>query len=131
MMAERCDRLAGGRVPADSSHALWFPQHRPERRPAVRKVKRGVGPQSGAVSQVEVAAALARIFEVGGLAGLVQFDAAAWCDVVLGVMAAHADVSCLPADPLAGERAFGELLSWAISGNVPPRYAQVSSDVVS
>lgn len=54
---------------------------------------------------------------------IADLDAAAWCDVVLGVMAAHDDISCLLADPLARERAFGELLSWAISGNHPARYA--------
>lgn len=59
---------------------------------------------------------------------IADLDAATWCDVVLDAMAAHADVRCLLADPLAGEKAFVELLSWAISGNMPARYAQVASD---
>lgn len=62
---------------------------------------------------------------------ITDLDAAAWCDVVLEAMTAHADVSCLLADPLARERAFGELLSWAISGNTPTRYAQIASDAWS
>lgn len=59
---------------------------------------------------------------------IADLDAAVWCDVVLDVMAAHADVGCLLADPVARERAFGELLSWAISGNMPARYVEAASD---
>lgn len=62
---------------------------------------------------------------------ITDLDVAAWRDVVLDAMTAHADVSCLLADPLARERAFGELLSWAISGGVPARYAEIASDVLS
>ena len=61
---------------------------------------------------------------------IADLDAATWCDVVLGVMAAHTDISCLLADPLAREQAFGELLSWAISGVMPARYAQLASDAL-
>lgn len=60
---------------------------------------------------------------------IADLDASIWCDVVLGAMAAHPDISLLLADPLARDPAFGELLGWAVSGNVPARYARFASDL--
>ena len=51
-----------------------------------------------------------------------DLDAAAWCDLIILALVDSEDASCLLADPLAREEAFGELLAWAIAGNVPVRY---------
>lgn len=93
--------------------------------------ERGTEPlASTPVTQVETLTEALRI--AGADEQLIaDLDAAAWCDVVLDVMAAHADVSCLLADPLAREQTFGELLSWVISGNMPARYARVAVDASS
>jgi hypothetical protein len=49
---------------------------------------------------------------------------AVWCDLLLliAAMDESEDVSCLLADPITGERAFRELLSWSMTGQIPPRY---------
>lgn len=46
----------------------------------------------------------------------------AWCDLVFGAVGEPADLRCLLADPVADERAFGELLTWAVGGDRPTRY---------
>ena len=51
-----------------------------------------------------------------------DFSAAAWCDLVILAVTQNADTSCLVADPLASETAFGELLAWALAGQIPARY---------
>ena len=51
-----------------------------------------------------------------------DLDAAAWCDLIILAMVDSEDASCLLADPLAREEAFGELLAWAIAGDVPARH---------
>ena len=51
-----------------------------------------------------------------------DLDAAAWCDLVIAAVAAGEPVSCLVADPITGERAFRELLSWSMTGPTPARY---------
>ena len=48
--------------------------------------------------------------------------AAAWCDVVLEAMFNGEDMSCLMADPISRETAFGELFLWSLGGQVPARY---------
>ncbi len=47
---------------------------------------------------------------------------AAWCDLVIQAIAGSEDISCLLADPLAREDAFGELLAWSIADQRPARY---------
>jgi hypothetical protein len=47
---------------------------------------------------------------------------AAWCDLVLEAIAADEDTTTLLADPAASNKAFSELLAWAVTGRVPPRY---------
>jgi len=47
---------------------------------------------------------------------------AAWCDLVIQAVAGSEDISCLLADPLAREEAFGELLAWSIADQRPARY---------
>src|SRR5487761_1474507 len=51
-----------------------------------------------------------------------DIGAAAWCDLVILAVVQNADTTCMMADPLASETAFGELLAWALAGRVPPRY---------
>ena len=46
----------------------------------------------------------------------------AWCDLVLAAIAADQDTATLLADPAASKAAFRELLAWAVTGQVPPRY---------
>jgi DNA-binding transcriptional regulator YiaG len=47
---------------------------------------------------------------------------AAWCDLVIVAIDDGEDTSCLLADPLAAEGAFGELLAWAVADERPERY---------
>jgi transcriptional regulator with XRE-family HTH domain len=51
-----------------------------------------------------------------------DFGAAAWCDLVIVAMINDEDTTCLMADPLSRDVAFGELLLWSLAGHVPPRY---------
>ena len=51
-----------------------------------------------------------------------DFVAAAWCDLYIGALADDEDISCLLADPISHDVAFGELMLWALGGHVPPRY---------
>jgi hypothetical protein len=48
--------------------------------------------------------------------------AAVWCDLLFATMDENEDVSCLLADPITGEHAFRELLSWWMTGQIPARY---------
>ncbi len=48
--------------------------------------------------------------------------AAVWCDLIMTAMDEDEDISCLLADPITGEQAFRELLSWALTGQIPARY---------
>lgn len=47
---------------------------------------------------------------------------AAWCDLVITASAAGEDTTCLLADPLIADAAFGELMAWSLEGRVPERY---------
>jgi hypothetical protein len=47
---------------------------------------------------------------------------AAWCDLVIATVAASEDVTCMLADPITADGAFGELLAWCLEGRVPQRY---------
>lgn len=47
---------------------------------------------------------------------------AVWCDLVITAVATAQEVSCLMADPAAGEEAFAELLNWSATGQRPTRY---------
>ena len=51
-----------------------------------------------------------------------DFAAAAWCDLVVVAMINDEDTTCLMADPLSRDVAFGELLLWSLAGHIPPRY---------
>lgn len=51
-----------------------------------------------------------------------ELAVAAWCDLVILVIAAAEDPSCLLADPLAADPAFCELLTWSVTGQPPARY---------
>ena len=48
--------------------------------------------------------------------------AAAWCDLIIVAITGHEDATCLTADPVTSEDAFGELLAWSLAGRVPARY---------
>ncbi len=47
---------------------------------------------------------------------------AAWCDLVLAAVAASEDTTCLLADPITTDGAFGELMAWCLEGRAPQRY---------
>ena len=47
---------------------------------------------------------------------------AAWGDLVIAAVAAREDPTCLLADPIAADGAFGELMAWCLEGRVPQRY---------
>jgi transcriptional regulator with XRE-family HTH domain len=51
-----------------------------------------------------------------------DFNAAAWCDLVILAMSNDEDTTCLMADPISREAAFGELLLWSLAGHIPLRY---------
>jgi len=51
-----------------------------------------------------------------------DLDAAAWCDVLIAAISDQEDLSYILNDPIAGEKAFRELLAWAVGGQVPARY---------
>jgi transcriptional regulator with XRE-family HTH domain len=53
---------------------------------------------------------------------IADLGAAAWCDLVILAIADHEDTTCLMADPVTNDVAFGELLAWCLSGEVPDRY---------
>ena len=48
--------------------------------------------------------------------------AAAWCDLIIVAITGHEDATCLTADPVTSEDAFGEMLAWSLAGRVPARY---------
>jgi len=58
-----------------------------------------------------------------------DFAAAAWCDLVIVAIADHKDTTCLMADRVANEIAFGELLAWSLTGNLPARYQPYADPV--
>ena len=51
-----------------------------------------------------------------------DFAAAAWCDLYIGALADDEDTTCLMADPISRDVAFGELMLWTLGGHIPPRY---------
>jgi hypothetical protein len=51
-----------------------------------------------------------------------DFAAAAWCDLVVLAVINGEDTTCLMADPLSRDVAFGELLLWSLVGHTPSRY---------
>lgn len=51
-----------------------------------------------------------------------DFAAAAWCDLVIVAMTNDEDTTCLMADPISRDVAFGELMLWTLGGHIPPRY---------
>jgi hypothetical protein len=52
-----------------------------------------------------------------------DLDIAAWGDLVLTAIADGENVACLLADPLTHDGRFAELLTWALTGRQPTRYA--------
>jgi transcriptional regulator with XRE-family HTH domain len=69
-------------------------------------------------------AALATSLRQGGASArlVADLEAALWCDLVLLAVAHHEDTTCLMADPITREAAFGELLAWCMAGHVPERF---------
>jgi hypothetical protein len=53
---------------------------------------------------------------------IADLAAAAWCDLIILAISGHEDATCLAADPVTSEDAFGELLGWSLAGRVPARY---------
>jgi transcriptional regulator with XRE-family HTH domain len=51
-----------------------------------------------------------------------DLTAAAWCDLIITATNDDEDISCLLADPITGEHAFRELLTWSLTGHTPARY---------
>jgi DNA-binding transcriptional regulator YiaG len=52
-----------------------------------------------------------------------------WCDLlILAIATGEEDTSCLLADSLAACEAFGELLTWSISGQPPARHRAYADD---
>jgi len=56
-----------------------------------------------------------------------DLDTAAWCDLVILAAASSDDCTHLLADPITCEKAFGDLLTWALTGPVPARYRRYAS----
>ena len=76
-----------------------------------------------AVPLTEVERLQAALMQAGAEPSLVaDFAAAAWCDLVAVAMINDEDTTCLMADPLCRDVAFGELLLWSLAGHIPPRY---------
>ena len=76
-----------------------------------------------AVPLSEIERLQAALREAGAEPRLVaDFAAAAWCDLVVVAMINDEDTTCLMADPLSRDVAFGELLLWSLAGHIPPRY---------
>ena len=71
----------------------------------------------------QVEAVIAALHDAGACRLLTaDLIVAAWCDLVIAAVAASKDVTCLLADPIAAEDAFGELMAWCLEGRVPQRY---------
>jgi len=76
-----------------------------------------------AVPLSEIERLQAALREAGAEPRLVaDFAAAAWCDLVVVAMINDEDTTCLMADPLSRDVAFGELLLWSLADHIPPRY---------
>lgn len=88
----------------------------------IRAWENGSSPLA-AVPIQQVEAVIAALHHAGACRLLTtDLVAAAWCDLVITAVAASEDVTCLLADPITSDSAFGELLAWCLDGRVPPRY---------
>jgi hypothetical protein len=68
------------------------------------------------------------LLEAGARPELVaDLEIAAWCDLVIEVIAAGEDATSLLADPLSGGHAFRELMAWSLGGGEPDRYRTFAS----
>jgi transcriptional regulator with XRE-family HTH domain len=71
----------------------------------------------------QVEAVIAALHQAGACRLLTaDLVVAAWCDLVIAAVAAREDPTCLMADPITADRAFGELMAWCLEGRVPQRY---------
>lgn len=89
---------------------------------AVRDWQAGSSPLAD-LPQPQLAALRTALHDIGADQRIVaDLDTAMWCDLVIGAIADNDDIRCLLADPIASEKAFAELLAWALAGTVPDRY---------
>ncbi len=71
----------------------------------------------------QVEAVIAALHQAGACRLLTaDLVVAAWCDVVIATVAVSENVTCLLADPITADGAFGELMAWCLEGRVPQRY---------
>ena len=71
----------------------------------------------------QVEAVIAALHQAGACRLLTaDLVVAAWCDLVIAAVAAWEDPTCLLADPITADGAFGELMAWCLEGRVPQRY---------
>jgi hypothetical protein len=112
----RAARLSAGMSEAELAVAANLPLK------AIRDWEEGSS-LLAAVPLSEVERLQAALRQAGAEPGLVaDFAAAAWCDLVVVAMINGEDTTCLMADPLSRDVAFGELLLWSLAGHTPPRY---------
>jgi hypothetical protein len=84
----------------------------------LRATQQALDPQLPEVERLQAA-----LRKAGAAHRLVaDFGAASWCDLVILAMINDEDTTCLMADPLSREAAFGEFLLWSLGGHIPPRY---------
>lgn len=112
----RAARLSTGLTVARLAIAAGLP------RKTIQEWEEGSSPLA-AVPLPEVERLQAALRKAGAHPRLVaDFSAASWCDLVILAMINDEDTTCLMADPLSREAAFGELLLWSLGGHIPPRY---------
>jgi len=112
----RAARLSAGLTDARLAIAAGLPLK------AIREWEQGSS-LLAAVPLPEVERLQAALRKAGAHPSLVaDFATAAWCDLVVVAMINDEDTTCLMADPLSRDGAFGELLLWSLAGHIPPRY---------
>ncbi|MGH3276862.1 MAG: helix-turn-helix domain-containing protein [Streptosporangiaceae bacterium] len=112
----RAARLSAGLTEARLAIAAGLPLK------TIREWEEGSSPLA-AVPLAEVERLEAALRKTGADPRVVaDFTTAAWCDLVILAMINDEDTSCLMADPISRDVAFGELLLWSLAGHIPPRY---------
>jgi transcriptional regulator with XRE-family HTH domain len=88
----------------------------------IRAWENGSSPLAS-IPMPQVEAVMAALHQAGACRLLTaDLVVAAWCDLVITAVAAWEDPTCLFADPITADDAFGELMAWCLDGRVPQRY---------
>jgi DNA-binding transcriptional regulator YiaG len=75
------------------------------------------------VPMPQIAALIDALLDAGACRPLTaDLTVASWCDLVITAIGAGEDTTCLLADPITADGAFGELMTWCLEGRVPQRY---------